>query len=536
VNAPANANLYALFASRFRGRRARTCIETPDGARWSYADVERESARYAALLGAGGAAPGERVVARVPKSPEALVLYLACLRAGLVYVPLHPAGTRAELEHHLSDAAPAVVVCAPEAESETAAVARRAGVRRVLTLGPGGEGSLSEPLPDEAAPVVAERAAGDLAAILYTSGTTGRAKGAMLSHGNLTSNALALHRSWGFAAGDVLLHALPLFHTHGLFVACHCALLNASPLILLPRFDPEAVIERLRRATVFMGVPTHYVRLLASPALTAACCRGVRLFISGSAPLGPETFDAFRERTGHTLLERYGMTECGMITSNPLAGPRRRGTVGRPLPGVEVRVAGEGGRRLPVGRPGTIEVRGPNVCRGYWRDAEKTARAFSEDGWFRTGDLGVVDEEGYVSVVGRQSDLVISGGYNVYPKEVEQAIDALEGIAESAVIGVPDTDLGERVTAVVAMRPGAAPPAPGVVRDALRSRLAGYKVPKQVEYVDALPRNAMGKVQRHLLRQRFAPGHRWGATAGVGPSYLFEIIRLQTQTGSYSRR
>ncbi len=498
-----NANLYALLASRFAGHGERPAIQVPGGRCWSYAELEDESARIAGFLRGLGVAPGERVAVQVDKSPQALFLYLACLRAGLVYLPLNTAYPERELDYFLADAEPAVVVCRPESCELLERLAASRGVGHVLTLDGAGGGSLAagaraaEPLAE-----VVACGGEECAAILYTSGTTGRPKGAMLSHANLAANALTLHRVWGFRPGDVLLHALPLFHTHGLFVACHCALLNASPMILLERFDPRAVIEQLPRATVMMGVPTFYTRLLAEPAFGAEPCRNMRLFISGSAPLLEQTFHEFRERTGHTILERYGMTEAGMVTSNPLDGERKPGTVGPPLPGVSLRVVDETGQPLPPGKVGAIEYRGPNVFKGYWRRPEKTAEEFTADGYFRSGDLGLIDEDGYVVIVGRSKDLVISGGYNVYPKEVEVVIDALEGVAESAVIGVPDPDLGERVTAVVVARPGAALSEEGIIA-AVRPQLAGYKVPKRVHLVAELPRNAMGKVQKSELRERF---------------------------------
>ena len=341
----------------------------------------------------------------------------------------------------------------------------------------------------------------DAAALLYTSGTTGRPKGVVLSHRNLGSNAEVLCRVWGFRGEDVLLHALPLFHTHGLFVACHCVLRSGASMLLLPKFDAGEVLRLLPRASVFAGVPTFYVRLLRHPGLDADACRGLRLFISGSAPLLSRTLEAFRERTGHTILERYGMTECGMVTSNPLEGPRKAGTVGPPLPGVALRVVDDEGRELPVGVTGGVEFKGPNVFRGYWRMPERDARDFTADGYFRSGDLGVIDDDGYLTLVGRAKDLIISGGLNVYPKEIEARLDRVEGVAESAVIGVPDEDLGERVTAVVVPEgaPGVLDPL-AILAD-IRTGLAGYKVPKEIHVVDELPRNAMGKVQKDALRE-----------------------------------
>ena len=501
-----NANLYAFLEARFPADRAAACLETPDGAVWTWADVEAEAARYANLLCERGVAPGDRVAMQVEKSPRALILYLACLRAGAVCLPLNPAYPHRELEYFLGDAGPRVVVGRPESADGLAALCERHGAGEPLTLGADGGGTLTEAaraMPDRFETVA--RAAGDLAALLYTSGTTGRPKGAMLTHANLSSNAEVLHAAWGFREGDVLLHMLPIFHTHGLFVACHTSLLNGSPMIFCPRFDAAEARRLLPRATVFMGVPTFYARLLALPGFGRGDCAGIRLFVSGSAPLLEQTFEEFRERTGHTILERYGMTECGMSTSNPLRGERRAGTVGLPLPGVDLRVAGDGGAPAGPGEVGEIEFRGPNVFSGYWRLPEKTAEEFTADGYFRSGDLGWIDEDGYVAITGRGKDLVITGGLNVYPKEVELLIDKLDGVVESAVIGLPHPDFGEQVTAVVVRGEGAARPGERSVVDALKNDLAGYKVPKRVFFVEDLPRNAMGKVQKSVLRERFAP-------------------------------
>ncbi len=497
-------NLYDLLRSRFPEDRSGTFIETAAGRAYSYADLEAVSGRFARLLSDLGAGPGERVAVKVEKSPEALFLYLACLRAGALFVPLNPAGTEAELAYFLEDAEPRAVVCAPEAEAATRQAAAKLGVAHVLTLGSAGDGTLVERSrgldPD---PATAAAAADDVAAILYTSGTTGRSKGAMMSHRNLGSNALALHQTWGWRPDDVLLHALPVFHTHGLFVATNCVLLNGTGMLFLERFDAGAVIGLLPRATVFMGVPTYYTRLLAHPGLDAEACRTMRLFISGSAPLLEETFDGFRRRTGHTILERYGMTECGMSTSNPLDGERLAGTVGPPLPGVEARVVGEDGETLPRGRTGMLEVKGPNLFKGYWRRPEKTAEEFRPDGFFTTGDLARIDANGYVTLVGRSRDLIISGGLNVYPKEVELCIDAIDGVAESAVVGLPHPDFGEAVAAVVRREAGREEVTAETVRARAKAELAGYKVPKRVFFVDELPRNTMGKVQKSVLRERY---------------------------------
>ncbi|MBY0397097.1 MAG: AMP-binding protein, partial [Thermoleophilia bacterium] len=403
-----------------------------------------------------------------------------------------------------ADAGAALFLADPGSEGRLGGAAAGAGAR-LMTLGPSGSGSFgalaARTVPDPDA--LARRGPGDLAALLYTSGTTGRSKGAMLTHGNLLSNAQVLAREWRFTAADVLLHALPVFHTHGLFVATNVALVAGCPMIFLPRFDADAVIGQLPQATAMMGVPTFYTRLLDHPGLTAALVRHMRLFVSGSAPLLAETHRAWESRTGHRILERYGMTETNMNTSNPYEGDRRPGTVGRALPGIEVRVCDPPGRPVAAGQPGVIEVRGPNVFSGYWRMPEKTKEELRADGFFLTGDIGVLDAEGYLTIVGRAKDLVITGGYNVYPREVELALDAQQDVLESAVIGVPHPDLGEAVVAVVVPRPGHSPD-PARLIGAISGGLAGYKRPKHLAVVAELPRNAMGKVQKAALRAAFA--------------------------------
>jgi malonyl-CoA/methylmalonyl-CoA synthetase len=493
-----NANLFARLTAGFPAELDREFLETADGLRVSFADMLARAGRVAALLRFAGVAPGDRVAAQVEKSVDAIALYLAVLQAGAVYLPLNTGYTAAELGYFLRDAAPAVVVCDPSAEATVAPLAADCGAR-LFTLDADGGGSLAvaaaahQPLAD-----VVPRADDDLAAILYTSGTTGRSKGAMLSHGNLWSNVATLHRAWGFGPDDVLIHALPLYHTHGLFVALNLMLMNGGRMILLPRFDAGQVVGLMDRATVLMGVPTFYTRLLAEPGLTREAVAGMRLFVSGSAPLLAATHAAFEARTGQRILERYGMTETCMNASNPLDGDRRAGTVGTALPGISLRVCGGDGAVLPAGEVGVLEVKGPNVFKGYWNMPEKTAEEFRDDGYFVTGDLARIGADGYVTVVGRSKDLIITGGLNVYPKEVEAAIDALPGVAESAVIGVPHPDFGEAVVAAVV-----ADGSPGDVVGALRDRLAAFKLPKHVALVDDLPRNAMGKVQKNLLRERF---------------------------------
>ncbi len=487
---------------------ARLFAETADGRRHSYADMLERSARYAAAFAALGVAPGDRVALQVEKSLEAVFAYLGAVRAGAVFLPLNTAYTPAEIDYFLGDAEPAVFVCDPAQRAALEPVAAARGVARLLTLDATGRGTLAE-AADVAAPVAADMPRGpdDLAALLYTSGTTGRSKGAMLSHGNLASNAQALVAEWRFTPDDVLIHALPIFHTHGLFVAINVTLLAGAAMLFLPRFDPAAILGLMGRASVLMGVPTFYTRLLKQPGLCAPACAGMRLFVSGSAPLLAETHRQWTAATGHAILERYGMTETNMITSNPYEGERLPGTVGFPLPGVSVRITSpDTGRELIAGAVGMIEVKGPNVFKGYWRMPEKTAAEF-RDGWFITGDLGVMDLTGRVQIVGRGKDLVITGGFNVYPKEVETELDALPGVAESAVIGLPHADFGEAVTAVLVPAEGAAPEEAAVLA-ALEGRLARFKLPKRVLLVDELPRNTMGKVQKNLLRDRFAALYR----------------------------
>jgi malonyl-CoA/methylmalonyl-CoA synthetase len=490
-----SANLYGLFREHFPADRSARFLETPDGRSVDYAALARETAKLANALAALGVSPGDRVAAQVEKSPAAVLLYLACLRAGAVFLPLNTAYRAAEVAYFLGDAEPSLFVCAAGGEPAPGSLPC------LRTLEADGSGSLAEEAraaSDEHA--VVDREADQPAVILYTSGTTGRSKGAVLSHGNLAANALALHRAWGFRPDDVLLHVLPVYHAHGLFVALHTTLLNGSGAIFLPRFDTEVVCDWLPRSTVMMGVPTHYVRLLREERFDAERCRGMRLFVSGSAPLREDTFEQFRERTGHTILERYGMTETGMNTSNPLDGERVAGSVGPALPGVELRVCAERGGELAAGEVGQLEVRGPNVFREYWRMPEKTRSEFRAGGWFITGDLARIDERGYVHLVGRAKDLIISGGLNVYPKEVERVLDSLPGVLESAVFGLEDADFGEAVSAAVVREPGAAAPSAEQVIAHAREQLAAFKAPRRVFFLDALPRNAMGKVQKSRLR------------------------------------
>jgi len=498
-----NANLFARLFDGLDDPN-RIAIETADGKRISYGELVSRAGQVANVLVERGVKPGDRVAAQTEKSVTGLVLYLAAVRAAAVYLPLNTAYTINELDYFITDAEPSVVVCDPSKAQGIAEIAAKVGAR-VETLGPDGKGSLSD-AADNAATQFATvpRADDDLAAILYTSGTTGRSKGAMLTHDNLASNSLTLVDYWRFTDSDVLIHALPIYHTHGLFVASNVTLFARASMIFLTKFDSEAIIKLMSRATVLMGVPTFYTRLLQNPALNKQTTRHMRLFVSGSAPLLAETHREWFARTGHAVLERYGMTETNMNTSNPYDGERVPGAVGYPLPGVSVRVTDpETGKELARDEVGMIEVKGPNVFKGYWRMPEKTKAEFRDDGFFITGDLGKIDGKSYVHILGRGKDLVISGGFNVYPKEIETEIDAMPGVIESAVIGVPHADFGEGVTAVVVCTKGAKVDE-GAVLKALEERLAKFKMPKRVIVVDELPRNTMGKVQKNILRNTYS--------------------------------
>jgi malonyl-CoA/methylmalonyl-CoA synthetase len=508
-----NDNLFAALRAAFPADLDAVAIEADNRLHYSWRDLDRATAMMANLLVSLKLPAGSRIAVQVEKSVEALMLYLATLRAGYVFLPLNAAYQSAEIEYFIGNAAPAVVVCAPKAFGWVSKIAFKSGTQHVFTLGDDRTGSLLERAvhcSDQHA--VARRSADDLAAIIYTSGTTGRSKGAMLSHGNLLSNAVMLKDYWGWRPGDVLMHVLPIFHVHGLFVAVHGALLNGSKMIWMTKFEPKHVLENLPQATVFMGVPTLYVRLLAEPGLNHEVSRNMRLFIAGSAPLLIETFRDWIARTGHTILERYGMSETVMLTSNPYAADpryanqseRRGGTVGFPLPGVSLRVQSDDGQTLAVGEVGGIQVKGPNVFGGYWQMPEKTLEEFTPDRYFKTGDVGHVDRDGYVSIVGRSKDLIISGGYNVYPAEIEGVINTLTGVMESAVVGVRDADFGEVGVAVVIAKPGATLE-PANILQKLKTMLANFKVPKRCYVVTELPRNAMGKVQKNVLRAQYQP-------------------------------
>jgi len=478
------------------GREDAVFAELPDGTTLSFGAFFEGAARFGGALQEVGVAPGDRVAVQVAKTIEALQLYVGTVMAGAIYLPLNTGYTSNELTHFITDAGPSLFICDPRSEADIAARAPCP----VLTLDAKGAGTTAERMRDATAIEPVARAADDLAAILYTSGTTGRPKGAMLSHGNLASNSETLAALWRFTPDDVLIHALPVFHTHGLFVATNVALMSGASILFHPGFDAAAVLKDMPRATALMGVPTFYTRLLQQDGLAEAA-RTMRLFVSGSAPLLAETHDRWAEVTGHRILERYGMTETNMNTSNPYDGERRAGTVGFPLPGVDLRLTDGKGALVASGEPGIVEVCGPNVFQGYWNLPEKTAEELLPDGFFVTGDIGHIDEDGYLHIIGRAKDLVISGGYNVYPKEIELLIDACEGVTESAVIGVPHPDFGEGVVAVVVPD---GPTTPEAIMTAIAPDLARYKQPKSVILVQELPRNAMGKVQKNVLRDAFA--------------------------------
>ncbi|MSO98427.1 MAG: malonyl-CoA synthase [Rhodospirillaceae bacterium] len=495
--------LFHLLRSRFPTDLSKPFLILPNSTVMSYGDIDVLSACMANALAASGAKPGDRVAVQVNKSAEAVALYLACLRGGFVYLPLNSAYREDELEYFLTDAEPTVAV-GDETARQFKGIAENCAVKSFFTLAGDGGGSLmaaAQAVGQTQLP--ADRNGDDLGAILYSSGTTGKPKGVMLSHGNLASNALTLHRLWQFSPNDILLHALPIFHTHGLFVALNTTLLNGTPILFHAAFSSDDVIADLPRATVLMGVPTYYVRLLASPKFNRDVCKNMRLFISGSAPLLEETFTSFVERTGHLILERYGMTEAGMITSAHPDKPRRANTVGWPLPDVSLRIVGENSREQMAGATGEIQIKGPSVFSGYWRKPEKTAEDFTADGYFKTGDIARLEPDGMVTIVGRAKDMMISGGFNVYPKEIEALIDALPGVDESAVVGMPHPDFGEAGLAIVTMKSGKPALSCDDVIAALKGKLANYKVPKLVVVADALPRNAMGKVQKNELQKTY---------------------------------
>jgi len=497
-----NKNLFEHFRNRIRQHPSRTLLVTDTGSTYTYADLDEITACYAGVFARHGLEPGDRLAAQLDKSPEALFLYLACLRFGLIFLPLNTAYREKELEYFFADAEPAMVVGRPVSQELLGALLPEGA--QLLTLEHPGHGGFADAAAAaEPFTPIQPRQADDNAAIVYTSGTTGRPKGAMISHGNLASNAETLVEAWRFSENDSLLHVLPLFHVHGLFVACHCIMWRGGGMRFLGDMSTANILRFLPEATVMMGVPTHYTRLLDEPGFGHGHCRRMRLFISGSAPLPPRVFEAFEQRTGHRLLERYGMTETGMNTSNPVDGPRVPGTVGPPLPDVEARIVDDNGDPVNKGDIGMLQVKGPNVFQGYWLKPDRTAEDFTEDGYFITGDLASMDAKGYIRVEGRGKDLIISGGYNIYPKEIELCIDTLPGVRESAVVGLPHHDYGESVCAVVVCEEGASLTESSVI-DHVKRELASFKSPKSVHFMAALPRNAMGKVRKNVLREQLA--------------------------------
>ncbi len=496
-------NLYNHFSTQIDMFGDKTLLKTEEEQSYSYGDIDQETARLANYLIRTGAKPGDRISAQVEKSPQALCLYLACLRAGLVYHPLNPAYSAHELDYFIGNAEPTIIVCDMAKLQVITPLAKAFHIANILTLNADGAGALIDNSRDCSTEFeVIPRSEYDLAALLYSSGTTGVPKGIKLTHGNLLSNAKSLTQIWGFTEEDHLLHCLPTFHVHGLFIALNCVLLSGASMRWLPAFKTDIVLKYLPESTVMMGVPTYYSRLLDDPLFTADVGRNIRLFISGSAPLKEETFAAFKERTGHCILERYGMTETNINTSNPLDGERKSGTVGLPLPDVDIRIVDDEGSPLATGEIGNLQVRGPNVFSGYWRMPEKTDEAFTENHFFDTGDKGQIDAEGYVSIVGRTKDLIISGGLNIYPKEIEILIDNLPGVNETAVIGVPHSDFGEAVVAILVKTQGATLKEDQIIAS-LKSKIANFKVPKRIIVLEELPRNAMGKVQKNILRERY---------------------------------
>ncbi|MFT5395396.1 MAG: malonyl-CoA/methylmalonyl-CoA synthetase [Gammaproteobacteria bacterium] len=497
------SNLYRLFQERFPQDLTQSFIETRDGEQYSYQDLIKITSTIESTMVDTGIIKGDRVIFQVNKSPEAIFLYLACLKLGAISVPLNNAYTASELSYFLDDIKPSLVVCDPASPIIKESLLHARYKTSLLTLDKRGDGSLFERIENNSrSEEIADVDENDIACILYTSGTTGKPKGAMITHGNLSSNALTVHQSWGFNSNDILLHALPVFHVHGLFVALNCVLLSGSSMIFLPEFNVGEIINLLPRATVLMGVPTFYTRLLSHPELSNSALKNMRLFISGSAPLLKEVSDDFYTKTGHRILERYGMTETVMIASNPLHDERLPGTVGQALSNITVRITADDDKILGDGETGNIQVSGPNVFKGYWRNSEKTQEAFTKDGFLKTGDVGFLDNKGYLTIVGRSKDLIISGGYNVYPKEIEIIMNSLDGVYESAVIGVPHPDFGEGVIAIVVLENNIKINESNLI-SLLKQELAAYKVPKIIFKINELPLNVMGKVQKNTLREKY---------------------------------
>lgn len=496
-------NLFKLFEETFSKNPEKVFLEDHHGTQYTYQDLLDRTAQFSNYLRRIGITKGDRVAVQVDKSVDCLFLYLACLRAGIVYLPLNPAYQDHELNYFCEDAKPSLFVCQAHRIASIQGIVDALAIKHLETLESDKTGSLLIHARSESSEfVTAETDKDDIAVILYTSGTTGNPKGAMLSHMNLATNGEALVDAWEFKPDDVLLHTLPIYHVHGLFFATHCTLLSSASMIFLPKFDVETTLTYLSRSTVMMGIPTYYTRLLKEVRFNRDACKRMRLFTSGSAPLLEKTFYEFEEKTGVALLERYGMTETGVNTSNPLRGTRKPGAVGYPLPNSLCRVVDDADQPVELDEPGSIQVKGDNVFLGYWNKADKTAESFTQDKFFKTGDIGTVDADGYISIIGREKDMIISGGLNVYPKEVELTIDKMDGISESAVIGIPHDDFGEAVVAVVVKKPGSTVGDVEIIGH-VKSLHARFKAPKKVFFVDELPRNAMSKVQKNFLRDEY---------------------------------
>ena len=496
-------NLYTSYKEGFKNNLEGQFLYDDKGLNITYRELDSETAKLANGLKELGLSEGDRVTVQVDKCIEMVYLYLACVRSNIIFHPLNPAYKEKELSYFLDDAKPSLFISNEETISSISDLSLEHSIDHLFVLNNDGSGNFSDISTSEDNYITVACSDDDIAALLYSSGTTGKPKGIMLSHGNISSNAESLVKAWGFQESDCLLHALPIYHVHGLFVALGCVLMTGSKLKWLESFDADVVLKSIPECTVMMGVPTYYTRLLKRDLLDSKLTEGIRLFISGSAPLLEETFNEFNQRTNHQILERYGMTETNMNTSNPLKGDRKPGTVGLPLEDVQVRVVDEENNVLSQGEIGNLQIKGPNVFKGYWEMPEKTKEDFSKDGFFNSGDKGLIDEGGYVSIIGRSKDMIISGGLNVYPKEIESLIDKIEGVLESAVIGLSDEDLGEKVVAVIVSEESKTLDEKKVISE-IKDQLAGFKAPKEVKFIDQLPRNAMGKVQKNILRETFS--------------------------------
>lgn len=496
-------NLYTSYKEGFKNNLEGQFLYDDKGLNVTYRELDSETAKLANGLKELGLSEGDRVTVQVDKCIEMVYLYLACVRSNIIFHPLNPAYKEKELSYFLDDAKPSLFISNEETISSISDLSLEHSIDHLFVLNNDGSGNFSDISTSEDNYITVACSDDDIAALLYSSGTTGKPKGIMLSHGNISSNAESLVKAWGFQESDCLLHALPIYHVHGLFVALGCVFMTGSKLKWLESFDADVVLKSIPECTVMMGVPTYYTRLLKRDLLDSKLTEGIRLFISGSAPLLEETFNEFNQRTNHQILERYGMTETNMNTSNPLKGNRKPGTVGLPLEDVQVRVVDEENNVLSQGEIGNLQIKGPNVFKGYWEMPEKTKEDFSKDGFFNTGDKGLIDEGGYVSIIGRSKDMIISGGLNVYPKEIESLIDKIEGVLESAVIGLSDEDLGEKVVAVIVSEESKTLDEKKVISE-IKDQLAGFKAPKEVKFIDQLPRNAMGKVQKNILRETFS--------------------------------